>query len=81
MINCFDFNLIALLKNKIDREIGEQYTKTPSKFSTLLSTFVEAEVIEKGTSEEKVKEIEANPQKIEGLKEVVKYFDNQGGEW
>lgn len=80
MTNCFNPALITLLKKKIDKEIGEKYTKSPSKFSTLLDTFIEAEIIEKGTNEEKIKEIETNPQKLEGLKEVVKYFDGKE-EW
>lgn len=80
MINCFDPALITLLKNKINKEIGEKYTKTPSKFLLLLSVFLETEVIEKGTGEEKVKEFENNPKLLEGMKAVVEHYDKTEGE-
>jgi hypothetical protein len=69
-----------MLKNRITKEIGEKYTKSPSKFSTLLSAFVEAEVIEKSTDKEARKAIENNPQALQGIKEVVKHFDREQGE-
>ena len=77
--NTFDPKLITLLKSKIEKEIGEKYI-TPSKFSTLLDTFITVEVIEKGTDEEKIKEFENNPNLLEGIKEIVKSFDKEYGE-
>jgi len=80
MVSAYSSNWAEMLKNRITKEIGEKYTKSPSKFSTLLSAFVEAEVIEKSTDKEARKAIENNPQALQGIKEVVKHFDREQGE-
>ncbi|MCE8164067.1 MAG: hypothetical protein I3273_07710 [Candidatus Moeniiplasma glomeromycotorum] len=80
LLNVYSFNWAALLKNRINKEIGEKYTKNPSKLALLLSAFAEEEIISKSTSKEKQQEFENNPKVLDGLKEIVKVFDKEKGE-
>lgn len=65
------------LKDKIEKEIGEQYVQDLSKFLTLLTVYINSEIIEEATSSKKAEEIESGSKSLGGLKEVVKQFDKE----
>jgi hypothetical protein len=80
MTNIFSSNSIIYLRDKINKELGEKYTKSSSKLSTLLNTFINEKVIEKGTNNDKRKEFEKDPLILEGVREMIKICEEEHGE-
>ena len=76
-VNILEPEFVEALKTAIQKEIGSEYVENPTKFATLINVFVTVEAIEKGTGEEKIKELATNPKLLEGLKAVVEIYDKE----
>lgn len=76
----FSSSFISFIENEIRFGIGEKYAESPSKLATLLSAFIDQEVIEKQIDKEARIKMSSNPQNLDGLKSVAQHFDKTEGE-
>ena len=80
MVNNFASGLIDTLKNEIAKEFGEKFVTSTSKFSTLLSNFIEGKIIWKEEIKETIERIKKDKNMLNEVKQTIEFLNKEKGD-